>query len=160
MSHVNLFLHPCPYLHSQWDVQHLQKWESETRLRQELAPSAHPLLLADAPTHRVHPSDNLFKLVGPSHQSTASSLGDKKWHSQEFLPPCIVKSLLGAAQQQPSPRGIQVRLGATQDLEKGDSSTTKTTPQPFSLPSSACCQAEPANHSLLFEQLICLLAEA
>lgn len=87
MSHINLFLHPRPYLHSQWDIQHLQKWESEARLRQESAPSAHLWLPAGALTHRVHPSDNLFKLVGSSHQSTASSLVDKKWHSQDFLLP-------------------------------------------------------------------------
>lgn len=156
MSHINLFLHPGPYLHSQRDVQHLQKWESEARLRQESAPSAH--LPLPAGTHQVHPSDDLFKLVGSSHQSTASSLGDKKWHSQAFLLPCMVESLLGAAQQQPSTQGMQVRLGASQDLEKWDSST-KQTPQPSSLPTSACCQAGTANHSLLFEQLIRLLAE-
>lgn len=125
MSHINLFLHARPYLHSQRDIQHLQGWESETRLRQESAPSAHLPLPAGALTHRVHPADDLFKLVGPSHQSTASSLGDKKRCSQDFLSPCIVKSLLGAAQQLPSAQGTQVTLGASQDLEKGDSSTKK-----------------------------------
>lgn len=143
MSHINLLLHSRPYLHSQWDVQHLQKWESEARLRQELAPSAHLPLPAGALTHRVHPSDDLFKLVGPSHQSTASSLGDRKRHSQGFLPPCIAKSLLGAAQQQPSTQGMQVRLGERGLFNK------KKNPQPFSLPASAPCQAETANRSLL-----------
>lgn len=103
MGHVHLFLHPCPYLHSQWDVQHLHRGHSEAGLGQQSAPPAPLLLPARGWTHRVHPSDDLFKLVRPSHQSTASTLGKERWHHQDFLLPCIEKSshLL---------KGIQLKL--------------------------------------------------
>lgn len=93
MSHINLFLYPCPYLHGQWDIQHLQRGQSEARQGQEVALPAFLLLIAGALTHQVHPSDNLFKLVGPSHQSTASSLEKERWHREDFAPesPCTKK---------------------------------------------------------------------
>lgn len=136
MGHVHLFLHPCPYLHSQWDVQHLHRRHSEAGLGQQSAPPAPLLLPARGWTHRVHPSDDLFKLVRPSHQSTASTLGKERWHHQDFLLPCIEES-------SPLLKGTQLKLKDFPGLESLCCVLvcflSQCSLSPFSLPNSACC---------------------